>query len=122
PYYNMAAGTATNAFPWSTSTAKGIQWLVNVGEFSQPSPAPAGQNITTIWFYAASAINATYTDFTVQLGQVSSLNDPAWTATGIYTGPMTTVILPGTKTINVPAATWWSMTLDVPFLYDPSQA
>ena len=122
PYYNMASGASTNAFPWSTTTGKGIQWLVNLNEFSLPSAAPSGQNITTIWFYAASAINATYTSFSVKLGQVSSINDATWTATSIYSGPMTTVINPSTRVINTGAGTWFSIALDVPFLYNTSQA
>lgn len=122
PYYNIAVGTSTNAFPWSTSTGKGIQWLVDAGEFSLPSPAPGGQNITEIWFYAASAINATYTSFSVKLGQVSGLNDPAWTATNMYSGPMITVVNPSTRTINAPTGTWFSIPLDVQFLYNSAQA
>lgn len=122
PYYNIAVGTSTNAFPWSTTTGKGIQWIVNPGEFSLPSPAGAGNNITQIWFYAASAINATYTSFSVQLGQLSSNTDPSWTSATIYSGTMTTVINPSTRTITAGAGTWFSITLDVPFLYDPTQA
>jgi hypothetical protein len=122
PYYNVATGTGTNAFPWSTSTGKGIQWIVNPGELSSPTPAPGGNNITHIWFYIASTTNATYTNFSVQLGQLPSNSDPAWTAASIYSGPMTTVIVPGTKVINTTAGTWVSMQLDTVFLYDPSQA
>jgi hypothetical protein len=122
PYYNIAAGTGTNAFPWSTGTGKGIQWIVNSGEFASPSLAPGGHNITEVWFYAASVINATYTSFSVRMGQLTSNTDPAWTAASAYAGTMVTVINPATKIINVAGGAWWSMTLDVPFLYDPSQA
>ncbi|HTN47661.1 MAG TPA: hypothetical protein VL098_15025, partial [Flavipsychrobacter sp.] len=122
-YYNNAGSTtSTNAFPWSTGTGKGIQWIVNSGEFASPVPAPAGHNITEVWFYAASTINATYTNFSVKMGQIPSNTDAAWTAASMYTGTMTTVINPASKVLNVATGAWFSMTLDVPFFYDPSQA
>ena len=122
PYYNYTPTATTNAFPWSTAAGKGIQWIVNGGEFALPAPVAGTQNITEVWFYAASVINATYTSFSVQMGQIPSNTDPAWTSATMYTGPMTTVINPATKVINTGAGTWFMMVLDVPFLYDPSQA
>ena len=125
-YYNHAAtsGGSSNVFPFSTnpSTGKKVQWVItpagSTGGFNLPSPAPAGNNITTLWFWANSAANATYTNLTIRMATVSTstfLTNGAW-----YTGPMTTVRSQNTTIVSPGANSWVSIPLTSTFSYDPT--
>jgi len=122
--HNATTGGTSNIFPFSANPAQGkkVQWVItpagSAGGFSQPSPAPAGNNITTLWFWANSAANANYTNLTIRLATVST---STFLSTGqYYTGPMTTVHAQNRNLVSPGANNWVSIPLSTPFLYDPT--
>ncbi len=121
-YYNHAAttGGTTNIFPFNANPGPGkrVQFVVAAGEFNQPAPAPAGNNITALWFWANTAGTATYTNLTIRMATVPTttfITTGAW-----YAGPMTTVLAQNTAVTPTGANTWVSIPLTTPFPYDPT--
>ncbi|MEO8148491.1 MAG: hypothetical protein ABI723_12675, partial [Bacteroidia bacterium] len=121
-YYDSSLVAGSNAFPWAVTTGKLTQFLIGPGEFDEPTPAPAGSNITTIWFQPATTTGAAavYNTLTIKMGQTSITTLP----TGVlYTGPMTTVYTAPSTTLGpTTAGVFFSVVLQTPFLYDPSQS
>ncbi|MBP6285423.1 MAG: proprotein convertase P-domain-containing protein [Ferruginibacter sp.] len=120
-FYNRLPTAGANVFPFNTNpgTGKKVQWAIAAGEFNQPGPAPAGNNITAIWFRPNAACNATYTNLTIRLATVST----STFIPGIgqwYTGPMVTVRSQNTTITSPAALTWTSIPLTTPFPYDPT--
>ncbi|HEY6062928.1 MAG TPA: hypothetical protein VIV35_04935, partial [Chitinophagaceae bacterium] len=120
-YWNALPAAGANVFPFNTNPATGkkVQWVVAAGEFNQPSPAPGGNNITSIWFRPNAACNATYTTLTIRMANVPTTQF----IPGIgqfYTGPMTTVRVQNT-TIVGPALTFVEIPLTTIFPYNPAQ-
>ncbi len=121
-YYNHAAttGGTVNIFPFNANPGPGkkVQFVVAAGEFNQPTPAPAGNNITTLWFWANTAGTATYTNLTIRMATVPTttfITTGAW-----YAGPMTTVLAQNTAVTPTGANTWVGIPLTTPFPYDPT--
>lgn len=119
-FYNYSgSGNGSNNFPFNVSGGKDVQLLYLAGEFNQPSPAPAG-NITTIYIWMNAGFGpATYTDFTLKLGQstITTL-----TPGSFFSGPMTTVYYRSSVSLSASSGAWLSFTLDTPFAYDPTQS
>jgi hypothetical protein len=120
-YWNALPAAGANVFPFNTLPASGkrVQWIVGPGEFAQPSPVGAGNNITSIWYRPNAACNATYTTLTVRMATVSP--STFITVGAFYTGPMTTVRSQNTTITQPVALTWTEIPLTTPFLYDPTQ-
>jgi photosystem II stability/assembly factor-like uncharacterized protein len=119
-YYNYQnVGTSSNTFPFNQAAGKEVQWLILAGDLNQPSPLPPGNNITTVYFFITTAGSRTYTDLTIRMGQtnITTLPTGSW-----YTGPMQTVYYRPSVSLTGPANGWMSITLDTPFLYDPTQS
>jgi hypothetical protein len=107
-----------NSFPLNSTSTKKIQLNYVAGEFTG---AYAGM-ITTIYLKRGGTTSSatTFTNLTVWLGQSSSSTFPSTTTfhtpmTQVYTAA-STVIAAG----NID--TWFSITLNNPFSYDPTQA
>ena len=120
--YNHAAttGGTVNNFPFNANAAVGkrVQWVVAAGEFNQPSPTPANNNITNLWFWANAAGTGNYTNLTIRMALVST---STFISTGaFYTGPMTTVRSQNTAVTPSGANTWFNVPLTTPFFYDPT--
>ena len=119
-HWNALPAAGANVFPFNTLPASGkrVQWIVAAGEFAQPAPVGAGNNITGIWFRPNAACNATYTNLTVRMALVPTTT---FIATGaFYTGPMTTVRQQNTTITQPVALTWTQIPLTTPFLYNPA--
>jgi photosystem II stability/assembly factor-like uncharacterized protein len=118
-HYNYNTNGTNNSFPLGIAAGKNSQWLYLAGEFNQPTPAPAG-TITKFWFRVGDTypINATYTTFELKMGQSTITTLP----TGAYYTPMTTVFARASYQIVAAGGTWFSITLDTPFPYDPTQS
>jgi hypothetical protein len=117
-YYNYNTTGNGNSFPFNVS-GKDCQFLFLPGEFSQPSPAPSG-NITSISFMINSTLGpATYTTFTIQMGQTSAT---VFNGTSFYTGSLTTVYNHASVSLSGATGTWMTILLDTPFPYDPTQS
>ena len=116
-YYDYTgAGSGSNSFPFNVTGGKDVQILYLAGEFNQPSPAPAG-NITSVSFYMTSALAATFTNLTINLGQS---NITTLTSGQFYSGPMTLVYSHASAALSCAANSWMTITLDSPFPYDPT--
>ena len=118
-YYNYNnVGASNNSFPFSVLAGKEVQWLFLPNDFNQPTPCPTGQQITKLYFFMLGTATATFTNLTIKLGQA----DIATLPTGvIYTGPMDTVYNRSPVSLASTATSWMVMTLDRPFVYDPTK-
>jgi hypothetical protein len=118
-YYNYNSPGTANGFPFTIPSGKMIQTLYLPGEFSNPTPAPGGKQITSVFVQLHSAMtNRSFTDLTIKMGQ-TTLTD--LTAGSFYSGPMTTVYSRSAITISNPAD-WLEFILDTPFPYDPTKS
>jgi hypothetical protein len=117
-YYNANSGGIGNTIPFNQATGYKSQWLIGPGEYSQPSPAPAG-NITKLYiFMSTTGGPATYTQLTIKMGLTSLTSFPS----GIYAGPLDTVYYRLSATLSSTINTWMMITLDRPFYYNPAQS
>jgi photosystem II stability/assembly factor-like uncharacterized protein len=120
-HYNYNTGGSNNAFPFNTlpATGKTIQHLYLPGDFNNPTPVSMG-NITKIYFRAGtSSGNATYTNLKIRMGLTTDTDLPAgaW-----YTGSMTVVYDEANVNLIGTTGTFFSITLETPFLYDPTKS
>jgi hypothetical protein len=118
-YYNSNTGTSINVFPFAQSGGKAVNSLFRAGEFNQPSPVPAGQRITKIYFRMASATSRTYTKLHILLAQdvITDL-----TSGHFYPGPYDTVYYKSSTTLTATAGGWMMVTLGHPFPYNPAMS
>lgn len=118
-YYNYNLTEGGNSFPFNVVAGKETQWLVGPGEWNQPSSAPSGY-ITKVYFYmAGAATDRIFTNLLIKMGDTTLTSLPTGV---IYTGPMDTVYFRATGSLSSVAASWMSITLDRPFLYNPSRS
>jgi hypothetical protein len=117
-YYNANSGGIGNTLPFNAPSGYKTQWLIGPGEYSQPTPAPAG-NITKLYINMSSTGGpATYTQLTIKMGQTNITSFPS----GEYTGQLDTVYYRLAPTLSSTANTWLMFTLDHPFNYNPAQS
>jgi hypothetical protein len=119
-YYNYEnVGSASNTFPFAQSAGKAVNWLFLPGDFSQPTPLPAGNMITDVYFYLSSGGERTYTDLTIKMAQddITSL-----TSGEFYPGPWETVYYSSSVALAGTTYSWLSITLDTPYTYDPARS
>jgi len=120
-YYNDQNVGAGNTFPFGQTSGKAVHWLFLAGELAQPSPLPAGNAITAVYFFMySSGGSRTYTDLTIKMAQ-----DDITTLTSgqFYPGPWVTVYYRASVTLTATGSTWMGpITLDTPFPYDPARS
>jgi hypothetical protein len=119
-YYNYEnVGTSSNSYPFNESAGKMVNWLFLPGGFTQPTPLPAGNQITDVYFYMTLAGTRTYSDLTIKIAQ-----DDITTLTSgqFYPGPWETVFSSSSITLTATDLSWLGITLDTPFLYDPTKS
>ena len=124
-YYNGTAGTSSNSFPLNSTTSNKVQWIYDPGMFKSNgatgTPAPAGL-ITKVYFRLGTA-NATntYSNYRISLGQnVGTIT--AWPNTTFTTGLTQCFFQPSFQMTGAAASQWYGITLQTPFLYDPTQS
>jgi hypothetical protein len=113
-YYNYNNGTSANSFPFNMSAGKAINSLFLAGELNQPTPVPAGQQITTVYFRTGSAGTRAFTNLHILMAQdvITTLT------TGVfYAGPYDTVFVKDTSLTSTVGG-WMAVTLRHPFVYD----
>lgn len=117
-FYNYNNGTSANSFPLNQAAGKMVQWLIPVGNFTQPTPATAG-NITKFYVYvpALYPLSSTYTSFKLMFKQVS---DSLLTAGSFLTGGWDTVYQRANVTLSAGGGSWLMFTLDHPFNFNPA--
>lgn len=124
-FYNGSSGTSYNSVPLS-STSNKAQWIYGPSLFKSSgttgTAAPKG-TITKIYFRLGNTVSssATYSNFTISLGQNQGTST-TWSSTTFATG-LTTVYSKSSFTMSgATANSWYSITLNTPFYYDPSQS
>jgi Ni,Fe-hydrogenase III small subunit len=118
-YYNLNTGTSTNQYPFNITGGKAVNSLFLAGEFSNPTPIPAGQAITTVYFRTGSAGTSTYTNLLILMAQdvITTLTSGAF-----YPGPYDTVYSHSSVTLTSTVGGWMGITLDHAFNYDPTKS
>ncbi len=129
-YYNGTGGTSNNSFPLNTATSDKVQWIYAPsalwsGGTGVGSPAYQGL-ITTIYFHIGSTLNTSfnYTNFKISLGQnLGSISSyPASGTVPFNTGLTQCFYMANYNLATAVTNSWYSVTLQTPFLYDPSLA
>jgi trimeric autotransporter adhesin len=118
-YYNYNNGISSNSFPFNVSNGKAVNWLILPGELSQPTPVPAGKQITDVYFFLSSSGSATYSNLTIKMAQ----DDITTLTSGMfYQGPWDTVYSNASINLTGTANSWLAIPLDTPFSYDPTRS
>jgi hypothetical protein len=117
-YYNYNVINSANSFPFAVTTGKQVQWLLGPGELAQPTPAPSG-TLTSLFFFMGTTGTATYTNFTIKLGQTAITTLPTG---AFYTGALSTVYFRASVPLTTTASGWLQIILDSTFAYDPLQS
>jgi hypothetical protein len=119
-YYNYNnVGASSNTFPFGQTAGKAVNWIFLAGDFNQPAPLPPGQQITKVYFFITTGGTRTFTNLHILLAQstITTL-----TSGSFYPGPYDTVYKSSSVTLTGPTNGWMSVTLDHPFLYDPTKS
>lgn len=118
-YYNYNnVGSSSNTFPLGQTAGKAVQWLFLAGELNQPTPLPPGQQITTVYLFITTGGTRTYTQLQILMAQDTITNLTSGT---FHPGPFDTVYFHDT-TITAASTSWLPITLDHPFVYDPTKS
>jgi hypothetical protein len=118
-YYNMNNGTVSNSFPFNRPSGKAVNSLFLPGDFANPTPLPAGQEITKIYFRMSLAGTRVFTDLRIMLAQTTDIVLPRG---AFYSGPYDTVYYRASVSLTAVAEGWMSVTLDHPYVYDISKS
>ena len=104
-YYNANSSGIGNTIPFGSTAVSGYksQYLIGPGEYSLPSPAPAG-NITKLYIYMSSTGGpATFTQLKIKMGQTPLTVFP----TGVpYTGQLDSVYYNASATLSSTINNW----------------
>ncbi|MBU3677061.1 MAG: hypothetical protein FGM54_07785, partial [Chitinophagaceae bacterium] len=113
-YFNNNAASPSNSFPWSTTAGKGIQNLFEANTF----PGAYAGNITTCYWKVSPNVTTTYTQLQIRISQTAATDLDA----GVIhnSSPFTVVYSAASATLTSSASGWVSVTLQTPFLYNPS--
>ena len=117
-YFNTNTAGGANTFPFNNSaTSRKVQWFIPTGSLGSISP---GNNITDVYFQLGSTASRTYPNFYVKLKQGTGTG-----LTGTAGGPieqgMVVYFWAQNFTINSTTGGWLKITLQTPFLFNPSQ-
>ncbi|MCE1166267.1 MAG: T9SS type A sorting domain-containing protein [Bacteroidetes bacterium] len=119
-YYNYQnVGSSNNNFPLNVAGGKMSQWLFLGNDFNQPSPCPTGKKITKIYLWVTAGGAATYTNLHILMAQDTITQ---MTQGVFYPGTFDTVYNQASASLTGTALSWMSITLDHPFVYDPTKS
>ena len=118
-FYNTNTGTSSNSFPFNMAAGKATNYIFLSGEFGTPSPCPANQMITKVYFLTSSAGTRVFTNLQILLAQdvITTL-----TSGSFYQGPYDTVYFQDTTTLVSTVGGWMPVTLKHPFFYDVTKS
>ncbi len=118
-YFNGNTAGGANSIPFNAivTTWRHCQFFIPANSIGGVS---AGNNITKIYFHAASTANITYPNFTLRL-KTGSGTGLSGVANGPFETGMTTVYQQANTAVSTTNGLWFSFTLQTPFLYDPSK-
>ena len=124
-FYNGTTGSSSNSFPLNSTSSNHVEWLYGPNLFGSGgtgigTPAYAG-NIVKVYFRIGGTANGTnsYSNFQISMAQnVGTQN--SWT-NGTFSTTLTTVFFQTSFQLTGAATnTWYGITLQTPFQYDPS--
>jgi PKD repeat protein len=122
-FYNVNTSTGSNSFPLSSTTSNKVQWIYGPNLFNSAgttgTAASAGL-ITKVYFRVNNAATVTYTDYTISLAQNQGTST-TWGSTTFATG-LTQCFYQSSFTMTTSAASWYGVTLQTPFTYDPAKS
>ena len=120
-YYNYNnVGTSSNTFPFGQAAGKAVNSLFLAGSFVNPTPLPAGNQITKVYFFITTGGSRTFTNFHILMAQ-AELTD--LTTGQFYAGPWDTVYFNASLSLTWASTSWSTpITLDTPYPYDPTKA
>src|SRR5690606_33911563 len=115
-YFNNNTASPSNSFPWATTAGKGVQNYFPANSFPGSFPGL----ITKVYYKVTPNVTTTYTNLEIKLGQTSNSS----LASGVIDNSMafTTVYTAPSATLTSNSSGWLEITLQTPFLYNPSQA
>ncbi len=121
-FYNFNAGNSSNSFPLNTTSSNKVQWIYSPAVFNSlgtlgGTPAYTGL-ITDVYWRAGSSATPSYTDFTISLAQ--NVGTQANWLNGTYNLGMNQVFVATPHLLTTQSGNWFKVTLQSPFLYDPS--
>ncbi len=123
-FYNFNAGSAATPFPLNSTSNNKVQWIYPPGIFNSMgtlggTPAFLGL-VSKVYFRASASTIGNFTDFSISLAQNRG-TQTSWTS-GTFNLGMTNVVPAGPQTITTSAGNWFEITLQNPFLYDPTRS
>jgi len=123
-FYNSAAGATSNVFPLGSTTNK-VQWIYAPGIFNSAgttgTPSGGGTILKVYFRFGATGTAQTYSDFTISLAQNIGTT-AAWPSGTYQTGLTQCFYQSSFTTTGAAANSWYGITLQVPFSYDPSKS
>jgi len=125
-FYNTASSSGSNAFPLSSATVNKVQWIYGPSLFNSggsSGTAATGGAITKVYFRLGTSVSATasYSDYTISLGQ--NVGTTTTWSSGTFTTGLTQCFYQATFSMTgVTASSWYGITLQTPFGYDPSKS
>ncbi len=118
-YFNTNTAGGQNSIPFNSGTTltwRRAQFCIPAGNLGS---VPPGNNITKVYFQAGSSANVTYPTFTIRLKTAAATGMQGVT-NGPFESGMTTVFQATNFNIQTVSGNWYGITLQTPFLYDPT--
>ncbi|MBP9186602.1 MAG: hypothetical protein KBG11_05875, partial [Bacteroidia bacterium] len=115
-FYTGNANSPSNSYPFNNAGGQTMQSLIAPGEFTG---ATFGF-ITKFYVQGTANVAGSWNGLTVRMGQITPTTLP--TASFVPSTALTTVYSATSTSITSTAAGWLLITLQTPFLYDPSQS
>lgn len=123
-FYNSASGTSSNVFPLGSTTNK-VQWIYAPSVFNSAgttgTPSGGGTILKVYFRFGTTGTAQTYSDFTISLGQNIGTT-AAWPSGTYQTGLTQCFYQSSFTTTGAAASSWYGITLQVPFYYDPTKS
>ncbi len=119
-YYTGNTNAPSNSFPFNSGAGKSMQSLIAPAEFIGGASGAYFGNIVKFYVQGTANVTPTFSSLTVKMGQTTAVTLPTG---ALYTGPLTTVYFSATPvSFTSTGAGWLMITLQTPFLYDPSKS
>lgn len=119
-YYTGNTNSPSNSFPFNNAAGKSMQSLIAPAEFIGGASGAYFGNIVKFYVQGTANVTPTFSALTVKMGQTTAVTLPTG---ALYAGPLTTVYNSTTPVSFTSTASGWLMiTLQTPFLYDPSKS
>ena len=128
-FYDAVPTTSTNTFPFASATNK-VVWVHPPGSFTTTGTGAGvavgtGNNITKIYIRMVGANpSQVYTGFEISMTQTGATTNTFTAGAGqpFLTGMTTVYYNNAFQFTGITANSWYGITLQTPFTYDPTQS